>query len=205
MPLLFPARSGNTRFRQGFGNVRSCLAHHEGAVNVADNLGLSFDHLGQSILTLLKAEELLVAKADLAIRKTLALAPGHVVRNGAAFFLRDAGHNGDQQFAFAIQRVDALFLKVDRNAAFLQLANGGQGVDRVSGKTGYRLRKDQIDLAIERIPDHPVEALTLFRVGTRDPLVRIDLNKRPVRTLGDLPGIVVHLGFITALLFFVLS
>ena len=46
LPLLFPARSGNTRLCQCLGNVRACFAHHEGTVNIANNLGLFFDHLG---------------------------------------------------------------------------------------------------------------------------------------------------------------
>lgn len=42
----------------------------------------------------------------------------------------------------AVQRIYALLLKVNRNAAFLQFADGGQGIDRVSGEAGNGLRKD---------------------------------------------------------------
>lgn len=77
---------------------------------------------------------MLVPEADFAVCKALARPPSDVVGNGTAFFLSDTGHDGNEQLAFTVQCIYALLLKVNRNAAFLQLADGGQGIDRVSGE-----------------------------------------------------------------------
>ena len=205
LPFLLAARSGNTSFRQRPGDMRAGFAQKEFTVYVPHNLGFLFDNLWQPVFAFFIAKEMLVPKADLAICKTLTLTPSDVVGNGAAFFLSDAGHDGDEQFTLAVQRVDALFLEIDRNTAFLQLADGCQCINGVSGETGDGLRKDQVDLPVKGILDHAVEAFAAFRVGTGDALVSVYLNENPVSTLFDLLGIVVDLSLIAGLLLLVLG
>lgn len=79
---------------------------------------------------------------------------------------------------------------------FLQFADGGQGIDRVSGEAGNGLRKDQVDLSVKGVLDHAIEAFAPFCIGACDTLVGIDLNENPVSTLFDLLGIVVDLSLI---------
>ncbi len=84
---------------------------------------------------------------------------------------------------------------------FLQLANGGQTVDRVSGKSADRLGDDKVDSASEGISDHALEALTVLGVSTGYALVRIDRYQLPIVPAVDVVGIVVNLGGITGELF----
>ena len=101
------------------------FAQKEFTIYVPHNLGFLFDNLGKSIFTFFVAQKMLVPEANLAICEALALAPSDVVGNGTAFFLGDTGHDGNEQLAFAVQCIYALLLKVNRNAAFLQFADGG--------------------------------------------------------------------------------
>ena len=80
------------------------------------------------------AEELLVWEVDLSIGKPFSLSPGNILGYGAAFFLCQARHDGEQQFALAVKGVDVLFFEVDFYAFFFQFADGNQAVDRVSGE-----------------------------------------------------------------------
>lgn len=76
---------------------------------------------------------------------------------------------------------------------FLQGSDGGQAVDGVSGKAGYALGHDQVDLTRQRVADHAVEAVTLSGVAAGDALVRIHGDERPVGAAGDVMGVVVDL------------
>ena len=174
LPFLFTARSWYSRLGQRLGDMGAGFAQKEFTIYVPHNLGFLFDNLGKSIFSFFIAEKILVPKADLAICKTLALVPSNVVGNGTAFFLRDTGHDGNEQLSFAIQRVDALFLEVNCNAAILQFADGGQGVDRVPGEAGDGLCKDQVDLPVKGILDHAVETFAAFCVGAGDALVYLN-------------------------------
>ena len=72
----------------------------------------------------------------------------------------------------ALEGPDVFFLKIDLDAVFLQLPDGGQGVDRVPRKAADRLGDDQVDLAVHRIRDHAFEALAMLGAGARDKLMR---------------------------------
>ena len=91
--------------------------------------------------------ELSVGHGHLAVRKAFPHTPCHVFGNIAAFFLRNAGHDGQQHLALAVQRVDVLFFKIDLHAVLLQLADGGQCVHSISGKAGDAFGDDQVDFA----------------------------------------------------------
>ena len=94
---------------------------------------------------------------DLAVCKALSLAPCAFLGNGPAFFLREARHDGQQDFAFTVEGPDAFLFKIDLDAVFLQLPDGGQGVDRVPCKAADGLGDDQVSLArlFDTIYDEP--------------------------------------------------
>ena len=121
------------------GDGGECLALHIESKNKSHNLGFGGDYLRQAVFALFVTEKLGVGQGDLAVCHTLALPPSHVLRNGAAFFLCQAAHNGNQQFALAVEGVNIFFLKPNLATDLFQFANGGQAVNRVSGKTAYRL------------------------------------------------------------------
>lgn len=104
-------------------------------------------------------------------RKPLPLSPGHVLRNGAAFFLCQARHDGEQQFALAVKGVDVLFFEVDFYAFFFQLADGNQAVNRVSGEATDRLCDDEVDFTGHGIGDHFIKADAMLGVRAGNALV----------------------------------
>ena len=81
-------------------------------------------------------------------------------------------HDGDQQLTLAVQRVNVFLFKPNLHAPVLQLANRGEAIDSVAGKTADRFCDNQVNLSGERIRDHPLETLTALGVDRRDPLVR---------------------------------
>ena len=50
-------------------------------------------------------------------------------------YLSKRGHYRDEQLAFAVEGVDVFFLKIDLGAVLFELANSGQAVNGVAGKT----------------------------------------------------------------------
>ena len=100
------------------------------------------------------AEELLVWAVDLSIGKPFSLSPGNILGYGAAFFLCQARHDGEQQFALAVKGVDFLLFEVDFYAFFFQFADGNQTVNRVSGEAADRLCDDEVDFTGHGIGDH---------------------------------------------------
>ncbi|MPM70563.1 hypothetical protein SDC9_117518 [bioreactor metagenome] len=85
-----------------FGDCRKCLAIHIQSKNKLHNLGFGGDYFRKAVFALFVTEELCVRQGDLTVCHTLALPPSHVLRNGAAFFLCQAAHNCNQQFALAV-------------------------------------------------------------------------------------------------------
>ena len=67
------------------------------------------------------------------------LAPRAVLGNGPAFFLREARHDGQKDFAFTIEGLDVFFFKIDLDTVFLRLPDGGQGINCVPHKAAWRI------------------------------------------------------------------
>jgi len=130
---------------------------------------------------------------DLSVRKTLPLTPDAVLGDGAGLFLCEGTHDGNQQLALGIQRPDVFFLKVDLHTFFLEIAYGGQAVDRVAGKAADRLGDNQIDLTIKGVGDHAFEAHALFGVRACYALVGINTDKFPIVAAFDIVGVIVDL------------
>ena len=124
-PHLFAARRGNTLVSEVGGDGRGGFTIEEQAVNQPDDHRLGLHNDRQPVRAFFIAEEAPVRKAYLSVCKTLALAPCDVLRNGAAFFLRQRGHDGNKQLAFSVQGADVLFFKENFNALFFELAHCG--------------------------------------------------------------------------------
>ena len=121
-----------------------------------------------------------------------------------AFGLCEGAVDGDEEFAFRVDRIDVLLLEDDRDAHAAQLAGIAQSVHGVAGKAGYRFGEDHVDLALPALPDHAKKILALAGGGTGDTLIREDIRHRPVGICHDLFRVVVSLVLITVklLIFF---
>ena len=185
LPHLLAPGGGDSLLSQKFCNGITGFALHKQTVDQSDGFRFLRYDLRQTIGTLAVSKELTVGNADLAICKTLSLAPSDIFGDTTAFFLCKAGHDGDEQFTFAVQCPDVFFLKIHLNTCILQLADGGEAVDGVPGKATHALGHDQVDLTIQGILHHAVESVALLGVGGGDTLVSVDLHELPVGSTVD--------------------
>lgn len=74
-----------------------------------------------------------------------------------------------------------------------ELPDRGKAIDRIPGETADGLRDNEVDLSVERILDHVLEADSLFDAGAADSFVRVDIHELPVITGFDVVGVVVNL------------
>ena len=123
----------------------------EHSIDAFDQLGLFRVHHEVVVRPHVVAQKPLERDCDLAVCKPLPLAPCAVLGNGSGLLLCQRGHNREQQLALAIEGPDVFFLKIALHVVFLQGANGGKAINRVSGKAADRLRNDQVDLSGEGI------------------------------------------------------
>ena len=85
---------------------------------------------------------MLIRDRHLSVGHALALTPGDVFRDGAGFFLGQAGHQGDQKLSLAVEGVDVLLFEIDLNAVILQFPNRGETVHGVAGEAAHALCDD---------------------------------------------------------------
>ena len=78
------------------------------------------------------------------------MSPGAVFGDAPGFLLRETRHDGDEQFAFAVEGPDIFLFKVALDAVFLELADGRKAVHGVPSESADRLGDDQVDLSGER-------------------------------------------------------
>lgn len=166
------------------------------AVDAFDDLRFFRDDLRQSVGTFAIPQKLTVRDADFPVGEALSLPPGNVFGDAAAFLLGKARHDGDEQFPFGVEGHDILFLKEALATGLLQLADGGQTVYGVPGKTADGLGDDKVDLSGQGIPDHAVEAVPALGVDGTDALISVDLHEVPIRIFPDELGVIIHLCFI---------
>ena len=143
-PGLLPRGRRDVPVRQIFRNGVGRLPLHEQPVDEPHRLRFFRHNFHLPFLPLPVYEEGTVGQADLAVRKPLPLPPCHVFGNGAGLFLRQRGHDGDEELALGVQRVDILFLEVDLHAFLLQLPNRGEAVHRVPCKPAHGLGDDEV-------------------------------------------------------------
>ena len=167
----------------------------------SNNLGFFLDDLDSTVFCSGIAHQIAVRDLVGPFFIFLPDAPFHVFRNAAAFFLRQGGHDSQQQLTFAIECPDVFFFEVDLHAMFFEFPNGGQGVDCVSGKSANRLGDDQVNLVVQRVLDHLLETFTVGCTGSRNTLIRINVDVIPICPLTDHVLVVGNLRFLAALLF----
>ena len=97
--------------------------------------GFLGNDLRQAVSAFAVAEKGFIRQSDLAVCKSLALSPSDILGYRTAFLLRKRGHYRDEQLAFAVEGIDVFLLKINLGAALLELANSGQAVNGVAGKT----------------------------------------------------------------------
>ena len=184
-----------------FTDARRRFALKEQPVNHPNNLGfLLVDDWNTALATVI-AQKMFEGHCDLAVSKTFPLPPGDILGDTPAFFLGKAGHNGNQQFALTVKGVNVFFFKENLHMMLLQLTDGDQAVDRISGKSADRLGDDEVDFPGEGICDHLIENLAAFGVRAGNTLIGIDLDELPIVPLFDVLRVVVDLGLITGELF----
>lgn len=129
-------------------DVRVGAAFQKHLEDQPDGFGFFFNDLDTTVFGSCVAHEVPIRDAVGAFFVFLPDTPFYVFGNAAAFFLRQGGHDGQQQLAFAIKGPDILFLEEDLHVMFFELTNGCQRVDRVSGKPADGLGDDQVDLVV---------------------------------------------------------
>ena len=199
-PPLLSARRGYPLLCQQLRDAGGRLPVQKQAVDLPHDLRFLFIHHRRSVLAPVVAQEAPVGHGYLAVRDAPAPAPGHVLRNAAAFFLGKAGHDVDHQLSLAVQGVDVLLFKRNPDPFFLQLPDGGQAVHRVPGEAADAFCNNPVDLPSQRIRDQPVKALPTGGGGGRNAVIRIQAPVFPLRVVPDQAAVIVALGLEGSLL-----
>ena len=124
LPPLLTRRRRYAIRRQFLCNGDWGKAFHKTCVDSTDDDRFFRHNLWKTVLSLSVSEKLLIRQANLSVCEAFSLTPGNVLRNGAAFFLGKARHDGQQQLALSVKGVNILFLKEYLNTFFLQLSDG---------------------------------------------------------------------------------
>ena len=85
-----------------------------------------------------------------------------------------------------------------------QFIDHGETIHDISGKPGYRLSQDKLDLPSLGILNHLEHALPMRQLSTRDALVAINTGKLPVRITLDPVSKIIDLKLVGRFLFIVL-
>lgn len=129
-------------FRRGFqpygsqlpGNGLEGIPVQEQTVNQFHRPGLLLVDGQIPIRPFVIAEKMPVGNTHFTISEPLPRAPGDVFRNAPAFFLCQAAHDGDEQFALGIERRDIFLLEIYLDALILEIAYRCQAVYGISGE-----------------------------------------------------------------------
>ena len=122
------------------------------------------------------------------------------MRDGNRFFLCDCREGVEQHFIAHGKGVDAFLLKDHAYAEKFELPHIFQCFLDIAGKSGDRLRKDQIDLFQLAHCYHAVEVVSFFCGGAGDALISEDVDKLPVPIGFDMPCKVANLCLIGIIL-----
>ena len=194
--MFIPCRGLVALFLEGAGNAGQGLTVEVEGVDVADGDGLGLVDDEVAVGAFVVAEEPSVRDGDFPIREPFPVPPRDVFGDGAGFFLREAGHDGDQQFTFGVEGSDVLLFEEHLHPGVLQRAHGGQGVDGVAGEPGHALGDDQINLPGQGIGNHVLEAGAVFGGSSGDAFVGVNTCQLPPGMVGDVAGVVVDLRLI---------
>ena len=114
-----------------------------------------------------------------ALFHALANAPFHVVAEAGDFLLCKGCQQGHHNLAVAGERIDVFLLESDLDAQLFQVSDGLKQVDRVSGKAGNGLRKDDVYLSGLAVVEHPLEFFSLGCLCAGDAVICVDPNILP--------------------------
>ena len=124
-----------------------------------------------------------------------------VLGKALAFLLGKRGHDGEQDFAFGIQRVDSLFLEENGDVLVLQLPDVFQAVEGVPGKAADRLGNHHVDPACHAVVDQAIELFTLLRISAGNAVVGVNTCQFPAGMLTNVIGVMLDLGLVAGCLF----
>ena len=201
VPYFFLARCKNAHSGQTLGDRVRRESLKEEVIDQAHGFCLLLvdDHL--SVFAPVVAKEMVEWHRNLTIRHALALAPGTVFRNAAGFFLRKAGHDGNEQFSLPVKGPDVFLFKEAFHAFLLQVADGRQAVHGVAGKAANRLGDDQINLSVQRVLHHLLEAFAVLDACAGNTFIGVYAAELPIGVAFDEVCVVVHLRLIAGQLF----
>ena len=134
IPAFLFCRSFQPSGSQLPGNGVEGIPVQEQAVNQFHRLGLFPVDDQIPIRPFVIAQKMPVGNTHLAVSEPLPMPPGDVFRNAPAFFLCQAAHDGDKEFALGIERPDVFLLEINLDALILELAYRCQAVNCVSDK-----------------------------------------------------------------------
>lgn len=116
-----------------------------------------------------------------------------VFAGGEAFLLGITCQDGKHQFTVSGGGVDGLFFKINADAQFLQLPYRFQKGHGISGKPGYGLGDDVIDLSGTAVGEHPLEILPAVS-GAGLGFVGVNAHILPAVMVADVGAVMIHLG-----------
>ena len=128
-----------------------------------------------------------------------------VAGNGLALGLRHRAVHRNHKFTVRRQGVDILFFEENPDPKLSENARIVDAVERVAGKSLDGLCKDEVNLFLFALTDHPQELRALFRGCAGDALIRKNPSHCPFLVGHDFVGVVFALRFIAAGLFFFLG
>ena len=156
---------------QSSGNLLAACTLQILLEDTLDDLRLRWIDNQMSLLVLVVAEEVSCIHQHLPLLEAVLDSHFRILAKLAErlrFLLRQRCHNGDQDFALCVHRVNGLLFKENRNVDLLQQADVFQAVQLVAGKTADRLREDHVDFSRLVVLDHGVELLSAFCRGCAD-------------------------------------
>lgn len=113
----------------------------------------------------------------------------------------EACHDGDQNLALRVHRVDGLLLEPDRDVLVLEEPDVLEAVERVAGESADdALGDDHVDVSGHAFVYHAVEFITLLCVGAVDSVIGEDSGEFPFRVACDVLRVVGDLRFSEAAL-----
>ena len=93
--------------------------------------------------------------------------------NFTALFLRQCRHNRKSQFAVSVHRPDIVFHKIHFHTIVFQLTRNDERINRISCKTAYFARYDQVKFLLFCILHHLQKRRSFLRLRACDALIRV--------------------------------
>ena len=101
-------------------------------------------------------------------------AHGDILTDRGRLLLGNGGHDGDEDFAFGVERVDVLFFKIDSYVLLFQQPDILETIQRVAGETTDGFSNDQVNFMLQTVINHLQKLWALFCLSTADALIRKD-------------------------------